>query len=543
MHEISQRILHYKRKDIQKLMVESAKGREVGTRFGSKGFGKRPDVLIYENDILEGVKKGVTSFHISEERWFNPLELETGLNKKQLDELRQGWDLVLDIDCPYWFYSKLTTHLFIQALKEHNIFSISCKFSGNKGFHIGVPFEAFPESVNNIPAKDWFPEGPKKIALYLLEFIAKNLIHVDTNETINFGGIHKITKKKLAVDLQKTEKELSKTICENCNNLLKETTKKIKTEFVCSKCEKREFKDNDTKLLVCNKCSILMNKIEHNSSICKCGSNNYAEVFDPLSIVEIDTILISSRHMYRAPYSLHEKSGLVSLPISPEEVMSFEKESAATFNITQTNLRSFLNSKNTHKDEAKSLFTNAVDSGKEDLMYESIIQSKEPGKKIEFEEITDAIPVEYFPPCILKILEGIEDGKKRSLFLLTNFLTSVGWSHNQTQDILLKWNQKNNPVMQTQSIKNQVGYHKRKKEKILPPNCRSYYQDFQMCNPDNLCERIKNPVQYTKKKSGYTKKTSNYTRLTDEQKEMRRKYRQRLKSQKTSNIKKENIET
>ena len=543
MHEISQRILHYKRKDIQRLIVESAPNREVGTRFGNKGFGRRPDVLIYENDILEGVKKGVTSFHISEERWQNPLDLETGLNKKQLDELRIGWDLVLDIDCPHWYYSKLTTYLFIQALKEHNIKSISCKFSGNKGFHIGVPFEAFPEMVNDIPAKDWFPEGPKKIALYLLDYIAKNLIHVDSDENIDFGGIHKITKKKLAIDLQKTEEELSKTVCQKCNNLLKKITKKRKTEFLCSKCERREFKEDDTKMLVCSKCKILMNKIEHNSSICKCGSNEYVQVFDPLSIVEIDTILISSRHMYRAPYSLHEKSGLVSLSIKPEDVMTFDKESAATSNIKKENLLPFLNVDNTQKGEASSLFTNAVDSGKENLMYESMVEATESGKKFEFEEITDAIPVEYFPPCILKILEGLEDGKKRSLFLLTNFLTSVGWSHNQTQEILLKWNKNNNPQMQDQSIKNQVTYHKRKKQKILPPNCRSYYQDFQMCNPDNLCERVRNPVQYTKKKSGYTNKKSNYVRLTEEQKEMRKKYRQRLKSHKTSNKEKEDTET
>ena len=34
---------------------------------------------------------------------------------------------------------------------------------------------------------------------------------------------------------------------------------------------------------------------------------------------------ISSRHLYRMPYSLHEKSGLVSIPFNPEKVMLFRK--------------------------------------------------------------------------------------------------------------------------------------------------------------------------------------------------------------------------
>src|SRR3989344_7190915 len=46
------------------------------------------------------------------------------------------------------------------------------------------------------------------------------------------------------------------------------------------------------------------------------------------SFLAIDTILISSRHLYRMPYSLHEKSGLVSLPLDPDKVLEFEKSLA-----------------------------------------------------------------------------------------------------------------------------------------------------------------------------------------------------------------------
>ena len=98
---------HYKRKDVQEAILSSSKDREVSVKFGDNGFGKRPDILNYPNEILEFAKNGVTSFHVSEEHWNNVLALKPELSKRELDELRKGWDLVLDIDCKYWDYSKL----------------------------------------------------------------------------------------------------------------------------------------------------------------------------------------------------------------------------------------------------------------------------------------------------------------------------------------------------------------------------------------------------------------------------------------------------
>ena len=147
MLDISTTLRHYKRPDVQKEIILGAKDREVGIRYKDKGFGKRPDVLLNEMDVLELAKQGATSFHVSEERWTNPLHISTDLNRKEIQDLRCGWDLVLDIDCPVWKYSKLITHLLIKALKDHGINYISCKFSGNKGFHIGVPFEVMPKEV------------------------------------------------------------------------------------------------------------------------------------------------------------------------------------------------------------------------------------------------------------------------------------------------------------------------------------------------------------------------------------------------------------
>ena len=68
----------------------------------------------------------------------------------------------------------------------------------------------------------------------------------------------------------------------------------------------------------------------------------------------------------------------------------------------------------------------------------------------------------------------------------------------------------------------------------MPPhNCRRYYEDFQVCKPDNLCDSIKNPLQYAKKKAslaGVGKKGAR-EKLTEEQKEQRRKYRAQKKQE------------
>ena len=103
---------YYKKKEVQELLVHFAKDKEIGTRY-KNGFGKRPDVLIYPSDVLELVKRGTTSFHCSEELWENPLDISKNSSRKELDELRSGWDLLLDIDCPVLGYSAICADLVL----------------------------------------------------------------------------------------------------------------------------------------------------------------------------------------------------------------------------------------------------------------------------------------------------------------------------------------------------------------------------------------------------------------------------------------------
>ncbi|MDI6738366.1 MAG: hypothetical protein QME12_07695, partial [Nanoarchaeota archaeon] len=277
-------IAYYSRRDIQRAIWESAKDREVAVRV-NEYFAKRPDTIEMSGDVAEWARKGATSFHISEERWANPLNLQTGLVKKQLDELRIGWDLIIDIDTPFWEYAKLTAYYVVEALKFHNIECFGVKFSGNKGFHISVPFEAFPEEVDGVITKDLFPESLRVIVAYL-----QNMIKGHLSSAI-------------------LEKEHISQIAEKVGKTIKDMTT--------------------------------------------------SGVFDPFKIVVIDNVLISSRHMFRAPYSLHEKAGLVSLPIKAEEIMDFQKEKAKPFAVNP--LLKFIDRTMVKPNEASSLIMQAFD--------------------------------------------------------------------------------------------------------------------------------------------------------------------------------------
>ncbi|HLC60422.1 MAG TPA: hypothetical protein VJJ52_03250 [Candidatus Nanoarchaeia archaeon] len=436
MIPINVSLSHYKRADIQEEIITNSADREVAARFNEQ-FGKRPDVLRHASDILELAKQGATSFHASEELWKDPLQLDPTMRRQELEDLRIGWDLIIDIDCIVFDYSKIAADLVIKALKFHKIKSISCKFSGNKGFHIGVPYEAFPERIKNGDIKNLFPDAPRKIALYIKHMILPE-----------FGDA-----------ILKLEGNISKVL---------EKTGKIASEVLY---EERGVKK-----------------------------------FNPDSILQMDTLLISPRHLYRMPYSLHEKSGLVSVPLNPEKVMLFKKEFALPDKV-KISSHKFLDRTNAEREEAKRLFVEALDfHAKED-------DETEPKSGKEFEGPASALPEELFPPCIKTILNGLEDGRKRALFVLVNYFTSIGWDYDMIEKKLKEWNDKNREPLKEIYLIGQVRYHKQQRKKILPPNCprrennvvlinqQNYYTDLRVCSPDSFCAKIKNPAQYTTKKA------------------------------------------
>jgi len=436
MIHLSTLLQHYKRPEIQDAMISTALGREIAVKFGDKGFGKRPDMLNYPQDILEFAKQGSTSFHASEERWGNPLMISTSMRKEDMDSMRKGWDLILDIDCHEIEYSKIAADLTIKALKFHDVKSITCKFSGNKGFHIAVPFEAFPETIGNIDIKTAFPDAPKKIAMYIKDMIKKPLgKKILEYEDGNFGRI-----------LDKTG------IDEN----------KVKFTSIDS----------------------LGRQSEHLN----------AEPF-----LDIDTILISSRHLYRMVYSFNEKSGLISIPIESDKVLQFKKENAK--HPVKLSTQKFLDTSNVIPGEAKKLLLQAYDYAASQQPPEE--EQQQDTRNFSIPE--NAIPEKFFPPCIQKGLKGLVDGRKRFLFVLTNFLGSVGWDYDQIEKQVLDWNKKNPEPLRETFVRGHLKYQKQRKEKILPPNySNTVYYFYCPEVVEKAAEKgIKNPVQWAKRSVRY----------------------------------------
>ncbi|MEM5802315.1 MAG: hypothetical protein QXQ18_02950 [Candidatus Aenigmatarchaeota archaeon] len=412
----------YSRESVQRALIEVAKNREVVSVYKDSSFGKRPDVILYNADILQAVAEGALAFHGSVERWQNPMKLDVSLTKQELDELRIGWDIILDPDVEDFEISKITAKVIIEALKDHGISNFSIKFSGGKGFHIGIPFEALPEKVNFQLTKTLYPELFQKIIEYLKWYIKDQL-----KEEI------------LSLD---TPNNISQRIGKPLNEIIN------------------------------------------------------SEGLDPFKVISFD--VFSIRHLIRLPYSLHEKTLLVSVPIKYENLEKFEKEYAKPEKVKID--EKFLVPKYDKKD-AEGLIIEALDWAAK-YKIEPEIKVWEEVKTKKMVKIKP-IPEDFFPPCIKRILEGMIDGRKRSLFILINFLRNVGWSNEMIEKKVFEWNERNSPPLRTNYIRSQLRWHFRQERNLLPPNCQheNFYLSlglYQLCEAAGLHRQgIKNPVNWS----------------------------------------------
>lgn len=420
----------YSREAVQKAIVEVASNREVTCVFGDSSFGKRPDVIRYPADILQAVSQGTIAFHASVEKWGQPMKLDVGMTKQDLDNLRIGWDIFIDPDVNDFEIAKMTTSQIVEALKDHGVSNYFVKFSGGKGFHIGIPFESLPEKINFQPTSKQYPEMLQKIIEYIKWYV---------------------------------------------KDLLKEEILALDTPVNISQRIGKPLKD-------------ITNE----------------EGIDPFKIVSMD--IFSSRHLFRLPYSLHEKNMLVSLPLKPENIKKFEKEQALPEKVKIE--EKFLIPK-TRLHDAEALAIEALDWSTRYKVEEKVeIPIQKKFEKVKF------MQEQLFPPCITQILQGLPDGKKRSVFILVNFLKNMGWDLEKIEKRLIEWNEKNYPPLRTNYLRTQLRWHFRQDRNLLPPNCDNvnFYQDMKVCNPDSICKAgterivIKNPVNYPFRKLKRTKK-------------------------------------
>ncbi len=420
----------YSRPEIALAISQSAENKEVAVLLNKGGFGKRPQILQFPADVKEFARRGTTSFHISVENFSDPLKLSPETTEGQLTELREGWDLIIDIDCPWFEYSKKTAQLIIEYLKSKDVTSIGIKFSGNKGWHINVPQETFPEKIlrGKYTVHKNFP--------ILLERLLINL-KSELNEYLNTSnqGYYE----------------------QDLNALLKKT-KKTRKEITVN------------------------NKIDY------------------LKLMDIDLAMASPRHLIRSPYSLHEKSGLASIVIEPTELENFEKDSAKPENIKE--IKTFFKRNQAKPNEAKQLFAG--------ISLEELQENTQKFAR-SYEQIKVKLNKELFPPCMKRITNGLEDGRKRALFALINFYKNFDMNWEELENKIFEWNNKNSPPLKKGYIKSQLIWHKRQRKNVPPPNCKEHYIGIGVCFPDSTCKRIKNPLSYVTLKVKKPKKRKSST--------------------------------
>lgn len=462
---------YYSKPEIQKAILDFAKNREIAVQFKSSYFGKRPDVIEYLSDVKEFVKKGASSFHCSEERWANPLLLgNEKFSEEEKVKNRVGWDLILDLDGVDFVYAQIVGKIIIEFLNEIGIENVSTKFSGNKGFHIGIPFEAFSSNIIGIgETRKMFPEIARKIATYLM---------------IELKG------------------RISKAILER-DGSVEDIAKKYNLDV-------NDLINNDPE------------------------SYN----FEFMKVIEIDTILISSRHLFRMPYSLNEKSGLASIPLKNENIMKFEKNWAKVGNVKPEFNKQFefLRYDSKYGKDGDTLLMRAFEDGN-DEEFEKIASKVSKDKKGhdrgiifegEFEvaayEIDEEVELKDFPPTITFTLENnFEDGKKRALFLLLTFLNAINWEKIHIKAIIEEWNSKQSTPLKKNYLQAQITWFENQEKTISPPNYsnQNYYKGIGISDEIVKTDKskfpninVKNPLHYiylfikskdTKKKKGKKK--------------------------------------
>jgi len=398
-------ILHYySNPEIIEQIIRISENREVVGKFLNGGFDKRPNIIQFPSDIIQMVKNGITSFHISVERWKNPMQLSS---ESGYDELRIGFDVVMDMDSKIGIdASQIAALLVCNLLEDYGIKNYGIKFSGSRGFHIIIPWEAFPKEVDYKPLAKRYPEVLRAIAEFIRERISDNLM----------------------------------------KNLIKLKGAKELIEIL----------------------------------------EEPPEMLDPFYFVDLEKDW-GNRHMFRAPYSLNEKTWLVSIPLSKNELEKFNTEMAKPGKVK---IKEFI--KVAEKDEAANLLLDALD-----FVAKQKKSTKKVKRKIVF---TKRVPENLFPPCMKNVLKGLSDGRKRSLFTLTNFLRLMNWTQDEIREKILEWNLKNRGPLPSSIINASLRWNLNNPR--TTPNCEgdgrkhnSLYYGF-VCEPDEICKKIRNPVSY-----------------------------------------------
>jgi hypothetical protein len=506
--------LYYSNPKVCEAIVNFSKDREVVPRY-YEGFGTRPDTMQYPSDVMGAVRKGATSFHASEEIWEDPFRLSSEITQREMNEIRKGWDLLIDVDSKYLDISKVLTVLLLETLEEYGVQNYGVKFSGSKGFHIIVSGRAFPSEFGGQKMSESFPEWPRAICEYLTHVTRREF-----NKRVRsvLGDIEKMKERS-------DGKNVTEVLCPECSRpasrgslislkcgvcgteIQRKNMKITKKRLKCIQddCAGVFGISKEDEYFECKYCSGVssinkmvssgMGKIIYSKEARSAGdySGEMEEEHSGVYHGASDLVLVAPRHLFRSPYSLHEKTALASVVLTKKEVVNFTPMDADPMKVL---VKDFL-PKN-EEGEIGRLLSEALSWKRSQKEFDDEIEGeKYKGKKfkeIEMEGVTE----DMFPKPIKKLLKGLDEGRKRGLFVLLTFFKSVGFSAEEIVNRIKKWNEKNEPPLREGYVRSQIDWHMRQKKKILPPNYSndSFYADLGILDGK---PKVKNPLVEVRK--------------------------------------------
>ena len=145
----------------------------------------------------------------------------------------------------------------------------------------------------------------------------------------------------------------------------------------------------------------------------------------------VDTQVYDNKRLFRIPNTMHEKSGLYKIPITPLELAKATEEEIKTMALTQ-----------------RPLFNIDVlsESSRAKIEFEKVIERYAQYIKDQERDIKNSErKISFVPPCIENILKnGAVQGERNiTIACLASFYKSYGKSLNETVDLIREWNDKN----------------------------------------------------------------------------------------------------
>jgi DNA-directed RNA polymerase subunit RPC12/RpoP len=338
-----------------------------------------------------------------------------------------------------------------------------------------VPWASFPKEVNGEKTSERFPEWPRAIAGYISESVHDKLVE-EILRVSNVQGSYEV--KYAPTGELAIEKKISHYVCGNCGSKMS-SIKSVKKNLRCNSCNYDMKKIGED----------LIYYAESNHDTSQKNPKLFKKKISTKNLIDtVDIVLVAPRHLFRAPYSLHEKTALVSTVLTKEELENFEVRMADPLKIKVRDYQPRVET-----EEGRELLMQSIDWARK----------KEPERKKYSGEALDIkglkITEDMFPDVIKKILQGMkQDGRKRALGILISFFTSLEFPKEYIEDKVYTWNKKNYKPLKEGYVRAQVDWAM--KNKRLPPNYdKSAYREVVPQGFETA--GLKNPINYTIKEA------------------------------------------